>query len=97
MPRVIQKVRSDKNGKFTVKLPPGYYGFVLSDNIPSLIPGQHLPTPESSVDRHNSTSSEWSYSAGIFYPMEERPIYVSDRDLKITLVNHQSSFCMDCP
>ena len=91
IPKVMKCFTTNKNGKFSVSLPPGKYGFATSDEVKSgLVKGQYLPRKTQTKANNIINSSEWEFSMTCPLQLET----VSIKNLVIT--NHLTSFCVNC-
>lgn len=89
---VIEKFRTDSEGKFSISLPPGNYGFVRESDVNNLQAGQCLPPYESKSDEQfNSSSSYWEANMSC-------PIDLTSGDVdSLVITKHQRSVCGMCP
>lgn len=91
IPKQVGEVTSDGSGDFSIKLPKGKYGFVLKEDLDSLIIGQFLPKGWSRGDAMNSSNSSWSISGG-------QPIQITGKDISgVVITNTKASICGLCP
>jgi len=91
IPKKVERIVSDKAGIFSVKLLPGKYGFVLKEDLDSLITDQFLPKGWSKGGMMESSSSYWVISGN-------EPIVIVESDKKnIVITNYERSVCNLCP
>ena len=88
-PKLVDRITTDKEGNFSVKLQAGKYGFVLDyKNVEN---GQYLPKGYQNKTTHHRETSSWEISGG-------RPVEIVDKDVSnIILVQNNRSYCVDCP
>ena len=92
IPKVTKRFTSNKNGKFSISLPPGKYGFVTFEEVKTgLSKGQCLPTKRETNNNNIINSSVWECSMPC-------PIEINASSIKnVVIINHLISFCMNCP
>lgn len=88
-PKLVDRITTDKEGNFSVKLQVGKYGFVLDyKNVEN---GQYLPKGYKNITTHHQETSSWEINGGC-------PIEIVNKDISnIILVQNNRSYCMDCP
>jgi len=63
-PLLVDSLMSDKEGNFSIELPPGQYGFVEKIDLDSLHIRQYLPRGSFFSSRYESSSVSWMLSPG---------------------------------
>ncbi len=87
--KVVSKILTDADGNFSIKLPPGKYGFITTDEKPEK--GQFLPAPISNGSEWQSHTVNWK--ANFDHPID---LFNSDQT-GILLVRYERSICYTCP
>jgi hypothetical protein len=89
--RKVMKLVSRVDGRFKVYLPPGEYGFVLKEDLTSLVIGQYLPKGYQTGGMMKSFRSFWNIS-------DSRPVKIIDKDIQgIRITNFETETCGMCP
>ena len=88
-PKVMGIVKGDVNGRFSVDLPPGTYGFIGEDEKPNA--ENFLPSGYQKDEEHYTRSSTWTSNI-------EVPVVIKDEDIVgLHLINQRTSSCKRCP
>ncbi len=90
-PTVVGEIVSDNEGLFQIKLPPGKYGFVNSNEKHRLEIGQYLPRTIQSGNENQSSYNSWEIT-------NNQPIEIINEAITdIHITNHQTTICYMCP
>ena len=91
IPKVVKSFTTDKNGQFSVSLPPGIYGFVTNEDIKrGLSKGQCLPENTQTNVNNIINSSDWECNVTQPFKLVENSI------MNLEIINHLTSFCINC-
>ncbi len=96
-PTILKKIISDSLGNFSVKLPEGQYGFLISNNTKDLLPGCYLPgmktdSSDDTFDIGNSMHHDY------WYLNQSDPLRVGpDNSNSVTITHYNVSVCYKCP
>lgn len=90
-PTLVNYMKVNSDGSFSVNLKPGKYGFVLPIDTCCLSSGQFLPSELNEGDIMESFSSYWEISGS-------KPVEIIDKNVSgIQLINHKITSCGICP
>lgn len=90
-PTLVNYMKVNSDGSFSVNLKPGKYGFVLPIDTCCLSNGQFLPSELNEGDIMESFSSYWEIS-------DSKPVEIIDKNVSgIQLINYKITSCGICP
>ena len=91
IPKVMKSFTTNKNGEFSVTLPPGRYGFATPDEVKAgLSKGQCLPRKTQTTVDHTINTSEWECKM-------DCPLKLDTVSIKnLVIIEHLISFCVNC-
>ncbi len=91
IPKVIQRITTNKKGEFSVSLPPGKYGFISPEDAKdSVAKEQCLPKTTQTSINNIINFSEWECNMAC-------PLDLCLGSIKnIILINHRVTFCVNC-
>lgn len=99
--KVIAKVKSDENGNYEVKLPPGKYGFVEHKNEVGkgvYLPGWKAKTGQDSTELEEVISLDYYVHEYYWVLSTGNPFEIINTDLqKIDITHYDLHICYLCP